>query len=254
MLLSNTSAQYFGPTSLRKVGGGNVVDRLQCSATIVDRPLRCFSYLSRLAAPGAGWIQVRSHDWPVYELRDWLADRWPLDIVRQGTFLSSSFSEARVLAGGRWAVPGAVAGLHPVVAVIRRQLNTLLFWWFRRRRLTNCAVPYRPTSTTTTHRRRCGCRLRTLVAAWCSTLPERRRRLVGVGVLWQMFVAALAAWCWSAVSCPSVGWARHQPPRTRTRARCWNTVDSLASRMLCTLPPLLLLRCARLLVLSVSSL
>jgi len=29
-----------------------------------------------------------------------------------------------------------VAGLHPVVTVIRRQLNTLLFWWFRRRRLT----------------------------------------------------------------------------------------------------------------------
>jgi len=37
-------------------------------------------------------------------------------------------------------------------------------------------------------------------------------------------------------------------------ARCWNTVDSLASRMLCTLPPLLLLCCARLLVLSVSPL
>jgi len=35
----------------------------------------------------------------------WLAERWPLDIVREGTFLSSSFSEARVLAGGRWAVP-----------------------------------------------------------------------------------------------------------------------------------------------------
>ena len=66
----------------------------------------------------------------------WLAERWPLDIVREGTFLSSSFSEARVLAGGRWAVPGAIAGLHPVAAVIRQQLNMLLFWWFRRRRLT----------------------------------------------------------------------------------------------------------------------
>jgi len=52
-----------------------------------------------------------------------------------------------------------------------------------------------------------GRRLRTLVAARCSALLQLRPRLVGVGVARvfprRKLVAALAAWCWSAVSCPT---------------------------------------------------
>ena len=75
-----------------------------------------------------------------------------------------------------------VAGLHPVVTVIRRQLNTLLFRWFRRCRLTlRGSVPsdeYDNYSSATLQLLPpdAGCRLVQCVAGTPSTTRRRRRR------------------------------------------------------------------------------